>query len=466
MGEFMDFESIDQLMFYSRRIIGKSLNDIISENKFFSDNHSMKTTKGILGNLVETEFYQYPNNNVANADFENLGVELKTTGMIKTNKGLRAKERLVLSMINYDDIVNETFNNSHLMEKNKLILILWYCYQKDVDFKDFKFITLLLYSLERDRDVIENDFNIIKNKVIQGKAHELSEGDTTYLGACIKGKNSKDTRMQPFSNIPARSRAFCLKNSYMTLLLNELMAETSQVKPEKKSRYLSVIDYVNDKLKPYFGKTQFEIAEEIGLDIDCNKPPKNLNKQISDNIIGKDKDLKELDEIFKYTNYVIKNSPIIKNRGFKERMFFKNISLSDFDVEWEDSGWKQYFEEVCIINILYEFDENNSKVGKRRLKEVKTITFTANDIDSMEITFNMIKNAIECYDNKELGDTLDDYVKILPTPKSFENQILEIGPRASKGTNSYYSLFENDKDKTKVAFALNKEFLNKKLGFS
>ncbi|MDO5825292.1 MAG: MutH/Sau3AI family endonuclease, partial [Methanosphaera sp.] len=91
----MDFESIDQLMFYSRRIINKSLNDIISENQFFSEKHSMKTKKGVLGNLIETEFYQYPNNNVAKADFENLGVELKTTGMIKTSNGLRAKERLV-----------------------------------------------------------------------------------------------------------------------------------------------------------------------------------------------------------------------------------------------------------------------------------------------------------------------------------------------------------------------------------
>ena len=458
----MDFESIDQLMFYSRRIIGKSLNDIITENEFFSDNHSMKTTKGILGNLVETEFYHYPNNNEAKADFENLGVELKTTGIVKNTKGIRAKERLVLSMINYMDIVNETFDDSHLMEKNNLILILWYCYQKDVDFKDFKFITLLLYSLERDRDVIENDFNIIKNKVIQGKAHELSEGDTTYLGACTKGKDSHETRSQPFSDIPARSRAFCLKNSYMTLLLNELMDETPK-KRSNNSRYLSVIDYVNDKLKPYFGMTQFEIAQEIGLNIDYNKPPKNLNKQISDKIIGKDKDLKELDEIFKYSNYVIKNSPILKDIGFKERMFFRNMSLSDFDVDWEDSDWKHYFEDVCIINILYEFDRKNAKVGERRLKEVKTITFTSEDIDSMEVTFNMIKNAIDCYNNKELNGTLDDYVKLLPTPGSFENQILEIGPRASKGKNSYYTLFENDKDKTNVAFALNKPFLNKKL---
>lgn len=458
----MDFESIDQLMFYSRRIIGKSLNDIIAENEYFSDKHTMSTTKGILGNLVETEFYHYPNNNEAKADFENLGVELKTTGMIKTKNGIRAKERLVLSMINYMDIVNETFDNSHLMDKNNLILILWYCYQKDVDFKDFKFVTLLLYSLERDRDVIENDFNIIKNKVLQGKAHEISEGDTTYLGACTKGKNSKETRIQPYSDIPARSRAFCLKNNYMTLLLNEIMTGTQVSKPNK-SRYLSVIDYINDKLTPYFGKTQLEIADEIGLTFDKNKTPKNLNKLISDRIIGKDKDLKELDEIFKYSNYVIKNSPLIKGWGFKERMFFKNMSLSDFEVDWDDSNWKHYFEDVCIINILYEFDKAGSKLGEGILKEVKTITFSADDIDSMEITFNMIKNAITCYRKKELGHDIERYVNILPTPKSFENQILEIGPRASKGKNSYYTLFENDKDRTNVAFALNKEFLNKKL---
>lgn len=459
----MEFDSIDDLMDYSQNIIGKSLNDIIKENnKEYDSSSTMKKAKGILGNLVETEFYHYPNNNVSKADFEKLGIELKTTGIIKNSKGIRAKERLVLNMIDFDKIVNEEFETSHLMEKNNFILILFYHYQKDMDFKDFKFTSLLLYSLYRDQDILKNDFNIIKNKVIEGKAHELSEGDTTYLGACTKSSTSKITRKQPFSDIPAKPRAFCLKNKYMTSILNDLLTEDMIHTSPKKHKYLSVIDYIKNQMKPYLGMTQLEIAEEIGLEINDEKIPKNLNKMISDKIIGKDYELSDLDDIFKYSSFIIKNSPINKN-GFVERMTFSNLNISDFEYEWDDSYWKQYFEEIAIINILYEAENSDIKNGYRILKDVKTLTFTPEEIDSFGQTFNLIKDAIEHYKNRTYGEDLNEYVKLLPTPKTFPNQILEIIPRATIGHNSYYSLFINDKDKTKVAVALTKEFLNKKL---
>jgi DNA mismatch repair protein MutH len=462
----MEFDSIAELMKYSENIIGKSLNDIINENEGdFSDKHTMKKTKGILGELVETEFYKYPNNNVSKADFEKLGIELKTTGIIKNSKGIRAKERLVLNMINYMEIINEEFETSHLMEKNNLILILWYCYQTNKDFKDFKFISILLYSLYRDQDIIENDFNIIKNKVLEGKAHELSEGDTTYLGACTKSSTSKVTRKQPFSDIPAKPRAFCLKNKYMNLISNDLLNNKEIHTTPKKHEFLSVIDFIKSKMEPFFGMTQIEIADEIGITYDINKRiPKNINKLISDKIIGKDNELQEIDEIFQYSSYVIKNSPITKN-GFKERMSFKNIKLSDFDVDWDNSSWKNYFEEINIINILYEGKNPSIKNGFRILKDVKSLTFTPDEIDCIGRTFNMIKNAIKEYENKTYGNDLDKYVELLPTPKSFEGQIMDVLPKSSKGKDSYYTLFVNDNDSTKVALALTKDFLNKKLNF-
>lgn len=462
----MEFDSIDELVEYSKKIIGRTLNDIIDENRQNEIDHTMHETKGILGNLVETEFYHYPNNNIADADFENLGVELKTTGMIKNSRGIRAKERLTLSMINYMEIINEEFENSHLLDKNKLILILWYCYEKGVDFKDFKFITLFLYSLSRDEDIIRNDFNIIKNKVIEGKAHEISEGDTTYLGACIKGRNRKDTRIQPYSDIPARSRAFCLKNKYMTLLLNEMM-ENKKL-PLKKNRvdYLSVTEYVKDKMKDYFGKTQLEIAEEIGIKLDNTKNlPKNLNKMISDKLIGKDSELSYKDEIFKYSSYIIKNSPIVKNKGFKERMSFRTIKISDFDDEWEDSEWKQYFEETSIINILYEFEKSSDKLGSGVLRDVQMFSLNADEIDNISTTFNMVQNAIRCYEKQIYGDDISKYVDLLPTPQPIDDKILVILPKSSRGLNSYYTIFDNEVDRTKVAFAFTKEFLNSKIKF-
>jgi hypothetical protein len=44
-----------------------------------------------------------------------------------------------------------------------------------------------------------------------------------YLGACAKGSNTNSLRSQPFSNIKAKQRAFCFKNSYMIFLLGNIL---------------------------------------------------------------------------------------------------------------------------------------------------------------------------------------------------------------------------------------------------
>ena len=67
-----------------------------------------------------------------------------------------------------------------------------------------------------DLEIIKQDWQTIIDKIKAGEAHNISEGDTMYLAACTKGANAKSIRKQPFSNIPAKQRAFSLKSSYMS----------------------------------------------------------------------------------------------------------------------------------------------------------------------------------------------------------------------------------------------------------
>ena len=39
--------------------------------------------------------------------------------------------------------------------------------------------------------IIKDDYEKIVRKIQNGRAHELSEGDTMYLGACTKGATAK-----------------------------------------------------------------------------------------------------------------------------------------------------------------------------------------------------------------------------------------------------------------------------------
>ena len=487
----MKFHTESELLTYTSNIKGKTFKEIDSEGLL--ENATLRQQKGLLGHVVETGFYKYPRNNDSKADFEELNIELKVTGYVKNKNGsLRAKERLVLSKINFNEIVNETFESSHLFGKCEKMLIIWYEYDKEKEVKDFIITDFQLYDMSNDFEIFNNDFEIIKSKVQNGKAHELSEGDTSYLGACTKARTSQDRTTQPFSDILSKPRAFSLKNAYMTGILRENYENTTLIKInssndpieqitskidnknnlkqiatkiiEEKSTIQTTIqnikfpqnnmktveEYVRSKLNPYFGKTQIEILEELTGKKYTEKIPKHISKQISDILIGKDEELPQKDDLFAKTNFIIKNLPIQKNGKARERMSFKTISLSDFEDEWEDSYWKNYFEETTLITICYQ-EINGSKNGYRVLKDVQKITFNDDDLNSFKETYNQIKLAIE-----------KENVNLLPTSTNgFKNQLLEIAPKGVKGDNAYVNFFKNDK--TKVAFMISKKLLNEKL---
>ena len=496
----MKFKTEQELLEYTSNIKGKTFKEIDSENLL--SNTSLYRQKGLLGHVVETGFYKYPRNSDSKADFEELDIELKVTGYVKNKNGsLRAKERLVLSKINYNKIINETFESSHVLGKCRKMLIIWYEYDSTKEAKDFLITDYQLYDMTKDFKVFNNDFEIIKGKVLDGRAHELSEGDTSYLGACTKARTSSDRTTQPFSDILSKPRAYSLKNAYMTGILREnntkpttiLKFKSTPEKPLKTSSpydkleynqptlsefkedstentkiesfeqitpsqfkessgndFKTVLEYVKTKFKPYFGKTQIEILEEITGKKYFEKIPKNISKMISDELIGKDEDLPEKNDLFAKTSFIIKNLPIQENGKPRERMSFKTISLSDFEEDWEDSFWKNYFEETTIITICYS-EKNKSRNGYRILSDVKQITFNENDLESFEKTYNQIKMAIDKKD-----------VNLLPTSANgFKNQLLEIAPKGVKGDNAYVNFFK--RDKTKVAFMISKKLLIEKL---
>lgn len=438
----MKFNSIDELLEYTKQIKGRKFKEFDSENKLITN----PKDKGNLGKIIETGFYGYPNNNRAEADFDNLGVELKVAGYKRNKNGtISAKERLVLSKINYNEIVNEEFNYSKLLFKNKKILIIWYEYEKGKNTGECVITDYQLYDMSGDELIIKNDFNIIKEKIIAGNAHLLSEGDTSYLGACTKGSTGKNRTSQPYSDIPAMPRAFSLKNSYMTGVLRSMNLTLNVDNLE----YKTIEEYVYAQIQKFIGETQLDIYYNLTGRYYNEKIPKNLSKMISDKTIGKDSELQEKHELFKKTNYIIKNLSVNEDFYPLERMSFRNLVLSEFDEPWENSHWKTYFEEVTIIVLCYE---GNSKIknGFRVLKDIKKITFNVEDIDLFSRTYNQIKKTIE---NKDIS--------LLPTPKYYEGQILEIAPKGGKGANAYINFFKNDI--TKVCFMLNKDFLFKKL---
>jgi len=438
----MKFNTIDELLEYTKQIRGKSFKDF-DVNQILTSNPK---DKGNLGKIIETGFYKYPNNNKAEADFANLGVELKVSGYVRNKNGtVSAKERLVLGKIDYNSIVNEEFNFSHMLFKSKKILIIWYEYDREKEYKDFIITDFQLYDMTGDSLIIKNDFELIKQKVLDGKAHLLSEGDTSYLGACTKGNTGKDRTSQPFSNESAMPRAFSLKNSYLTGILRS----ANLILDVDNNEYKTIEEYVFAQIQKFIGKRQLDIYEQITNKKIIGRTPKQLNKMISDELIGKDKELPTKNPLFQKVNYIIKNLPVDEKGYPIERMSFRNLILSEFKDNWEDSFWKNYFEEVTLIVICYK-GAKGSKNGERILEGVKKISFTDEDVKLFGKTYDQVKKAIEEHD-----------ISFLPQPKKFEGQILEVAPKGQKGDEAYINFFK--KDTTKVCFMLDKDFLFDKL---
>ena len=91
-------------------------------------------------------------------DFKRAGVELKTTALERRKKGLTAKERLVLQMIDYSEIVNETYESSCFMKKSQLMLLISNEYQNDRPIVDSEILMARLINLAElppaDRHII------------------------------------------------------------------------------------------------------------------------------------------------------------------------------------------------------------------------------------------------------------------------------------------------------------------------
>lgn len=197
----------------AQEAIGKKIKDIDTTGR-------LETGKGAIGTIIEESWFGYSPNSTAEPDFPEAGVELKVTPYKRTSKGISAKERLVCNIIDYMTEHEKTFESSSFWHKCQKMVIMSYKYEDGVAKGEFSIDNALLFTFPNEyRAVIKNDWEKIVAKIRAGEAHLLTEGDTLYLAACTKGKNSSSVRRQPFSKIPAKQRAYSLKASFMTNIL-------------------------------------------------------------------------------------------------------------------------------------------------------------------------------------------------------------------------------------------------------
>ena len=219
----MDKQSI---LNYAKKLQGKTLRDLLSTEEINHIKKDQKGNKGRYGQKIEKHYFKYNINSDKSSDFP-CGLELKATPLkILQNGNLAPKERLVCNIINYENIISENWENSSFLAKNSEILLLRYIdpMDKSINPLDYKIIDVQIHNIFNNQEVsnqFKEDWHVIVDKIKRGDAHNLSESDTVFLGACTKGSTAeKSLRSQPNNSIRAKQRAFSFKMQYMRTLIN------------------------------------------------------------------------------------------------------------------------------------------------------------------------------------------------------------------------------------------------------
>ena len=393
---------------YSKQLLGKTLEQAIAP-----DIIEARKGKGRLGQLVEEYFFGYDVNSNPDADFSDAGLELKVTPLKELkNKVLAIKERLVCTMIDYDADQDKPFEQSHVYLKCAYMLILFYLHEADVPVQQLLFIYSVLWQIpEKDLLIMKQDYEKIIGKIRAGKAHELSEGDTTYLGACRKGqKGDSDVYYNlpdgTRAEIPAPKRAFSLKTQYMRTILafaektgGQGTYNTSALVhgygphliEEKELREKSFEEILLDRFKPYYGKTYDELVKELHAPTTGAKSKYFL---IANEILTegetRGEDVTKSDEFIK-SGIVIKTIRLNKNGRPAEAMSFENINY--FDVLQEDDWYESRLYDIFTGRFLFiVFQEGDD--DKVRLQKAFFWTMPVKDLDEAAKYWLNIKNAV------------------------------------------------------------------------
>ena len=381
--------SREEIEVITKSALGKSLNDLIKAEVITIEDK--EANKGGLGQLIEKYLFGMENNSDSEPDFMPAGIELKVTPYRKLKNGkLSAKERLVLNIIDFENEYKNEFRNSHFWYKNNKIQLLWYLWEPGKDKKDYKITheKLLELALNEDLNQIEKDWNTIINKIKEGKAHEISEADTMYLGACTKGANSLSVRKQPFNDIPAMQRAFCFKVSYMTQLVRKFIGNYSDVEKVLKDTQYSFEEYVNNIINKYKGKSQKELMKELSI----NSNAKNINSLLINKMFNVRSNLAETEE-FQKANIIPKTIRIEENGRIKESISFPAFKYTDIvNQDWKTCDLREELETTKYMFFVFKKVNNEYIFKGIKLWNMPELDIETSVMEMWKATYNTIKS--------------------------------------------------------------------------
>lgn len=457
---------------YAKKLNGKSLREMCDTDFIRND----RKGKGHFGQILEEFYFFYKPNSDSEPDFPIAKLELKSSPLKKLkNNEYRAKERLVLNMINYTNVVNQNFEDSDFLKKNASILLIFYLHQVNFDILDYLIKIVNEWSFPiTDLEIIKNDWETINRKIQDGKAHELSEGDTYYLGACTKGANAFSVRKQPFSKIPAKQRAYSFKQGYVNHIIASIVNEPTEIYGKlipsiAVANRQTIEEIVISKFKPYYGKTVEELVALFQLDC-INKKSKQYFSLVSKAILNKilevplDKNATNYIEEFDKAEIKIKTVRLKENNLPKEDISFPTFKYKELVAEdWENSDFK-YILEHKFLFVFFQFENGNLVFRK-----VKFWNMPYHDLVEVEKVWMKTRQIVakgEIVKEIKAGKN-GKMVRYTNFPSKKFSDIAHVRPHATKALDTYElpkkDILTGLDEYTKHCFWLNSAYIKNKI---
>lgn len=464
-----DATSRESIIAHARRLLGKSMNEL------YENLSPVSTGKGGLGQSVEKYHFGYAPNSEPQPDFLEAGIELKCTPLKQLkDENIVSKERLVLNIIDYLKEANASFSTSSFWRKNAFFLLMFYLHEDKKPYLDLIFKIVRYWSFpDEDLKIIKDDWTKIQKKIQAGKAHELSEGDTLFLGACPKGSRAlENLREQPGKDSPkAQQRAYSIKSVYLNTIIqdsllngemysdikmdktyiNRLKTRIDKLKKDASRAVQSPEEYlegetfeelITRKFQPHYGKTISELEKTFNVSI--NTSSKSFAYTIARLILGV-----QTNKIieFEKAGLQLKTIQLQPSGTLKESMSFPNIQYCSIvnEEEWECSFWNNMLTRRFLF-VVFKKDKSKDK-QKTKLQKVFFWGMPADDLEEAKHFWEDTRDKV--YNN--------DYEHFL---KSSEHPICHVRPKAITAATDLM-LTPQGEYKTKKCYWLNRTYIIK-----
>ena len=352
---------------YTKLLENRTLRDFTN----ITDDLENVKNKGLYGQKIENLFFFIKTNNHAGADFPDIPLELKTAGLVPTSsrdkhKNIsgkwKAKEALPMSAISFNEIINEDFLSSKFLEKNENLLLIFYEFEKNKVIYDLKIRVTGVWSFSEipsyDKKIIIDDWELIKSKVMDGEAHNISRGDTEYLEAAPSATSDTYTT-QPYGP-KSRTRKFSFKSGYMHSVIAKLGSSNIQTESLYKEgdENISLSEKIYEKFKPYIGMSGDEIASMLGIEnLDCKNAYSSVTNKLLNKIfnVPDNKKIGSYIEEFSKAEITIKTIRVSENNLPKEHISFPAFKYENIIKQsWDDSEFKKHIDKKFLFIFFKE----------------------------------------------------------------------------------------------------------------